>query len=227
MTDVELLGDPSVETRDGRNYIRFPPGGGVVHEVEYVIDHWCGGPVPVGNTERLISEIVRCLKPRLAAEIGVQFAHTTICMAHAMPPDGHVYGVDLVVRPVARRIIEMLGMSGRVTLIEGDSGAVIGDLPEGIEFAYIDGNHSWEFAKSDTDMLWPKLAEGAIVVYDDMNDRANASIPGPAFFVADRFPGGIYVPTDRGIGIVQKGPKTVRINGFGPDRQWNEAIVWP
>jgi GT2 family glycosyltransferase len=53
-----------------------------------------------------------------------------------------------------------------VQTISGDSTVV--DIPtERISFAHIDGNHDPAYVRSDFERLWPKVAPGGVVAFDD------------------------------------------------------------
>lgn len=48
--------------------------------------------------------------------------------------------------------------------------AVLQFEDESLDFAYIDGNHQYEFAKRDFDLWWPKIREGGLLIGDDCID---------------------------------------------------------
>lgn len=51
-------------------------------------------------------------------------------------------------------------------VVTGDSAAI--DLPcERIAFAYVDGNHSAPYVRSDFELVWAKLSPGGVVGFDD------------------------------------------------------------
>ncbi len=53
-----------------------------------------------------------------------------------------------------------------LTVIAGDSAAV--ELPcEAISFAYVDGNHSAAYVRSDFELVWDRLSPGGVVGFDD------------------------------------------------------------
>ncbi len=75
------------------------------------------------------------------------------------PPMQHVY-----------KSLAVLGVD--VVLVAGDSTRTLPetDLPP-IEFAFIDGGHSYETVSADWRNIQPKLAPGAVVVFDDYTNR--------------------------------------------------------
>lgn len=53
-----------------------------------------------------------------------------------------------------------------LTVVAGDSAAV--ELPcERIAFAYVDGNHSARYVRSDFELVWARLSPGGVVGFDD------------------------------------------------------------
>ena len=51
----------------------------------------------------------------------------------------------------------------RVTFIRKKSDEAINDIPDNIDFVYIDGNHDYEYAKSDIELYYNKLRKGGIL----------------------------------------------------------------
>jgi predicted O-methyltransferase YrrM len=61
---------------------------------------------------------------------------------------------------------EVTGSCANLTVVAGDSAAV--ELPcERIAFAYIDGNHSADYVRSDFELVWQRLSPGGVVAFDD------------------------------------------------------------
>jgi Methyltransferase domain len=46
-------------------------------------------------------------------------------------------------------------------------------LDSSLDFAYIDGNHSYSFVLSDLNLWWPKVKQGGMIVGDDAFDQLN------------------------------------------------------
>jgi caffeoyl-CoA O-methyltransferase len=66
----------------------------------------------------LMSILVRCIGARSAIEVGTFTGYSAICVARALPPDGHLLCCD--VNPewtaIARRYWERAGVAGKITL---------------------------------------------------------------------------------------------------------------
>ena len=61
---------------------------------------------------------------------------------------------------------EVTASCTNLTVIAGDSAAV--ELPcERIAFAYVDGNHSAPYVRSDFELIWERVSPGGVVAFDD------------------------------------------------------------
>lgn len=58
-------------------------------------------------------------------------------------------------------------MADRIRAIRGYSGLVRDDIPSGIDFAFIDGDHSWEGIECDWQIVVEKLDSNGIVCFHD------------------------------------------------------------
>lgn len=161
-------------------------------------------PSPAGPEETLVVALARVLYPKIIVEVGVNEAATTVCLADVLVPGGIVYGLEINVLPKAREAIRRWGFEDRIVLIEGDSLHTVHQLPVGIDFAFIDGNHAYEYAKSDGGMVWSKMRSGGIMAFHDVNFPANDTLPGPGPYVREAHPDAIWTPHGQGLAIVQK-----------------------
>ena len=155
------------------------------------------GPVPKTKNEEFLMALVKILEPQIAVEIGVLYGESAACWAWVLPPGGHLYALDVdCERP--RGFLRFCGVEDRVSLMEGPSGSTATQLPEGIGFAYIDGEHGYPFVSQDVGNLWPKMMPGGIMAFHDANG------PGVREFVRDQFPEAIRLPWAHGLALVQK-----------------------
>lgn len=130
-------------------------------------------------TMHFLTALVLLYQPRTVVEVGTFDGETTVALAQALP-SAVVYGLDLYTE-WAEPLIKTWGVQDRVRLIRGPSQDTIAQLPDGIDFAYIDGDHTFEGVKADTEKLEPKLINGAIIAFHDTNG------PGVREYVLGRF----------------------------------------
>ena len=57
--------------------------------------------------------------------------------------------------------------NSKIDYIKKYSDDAIEDVPNNVDFIYIDGNHQYEFVKNDIELYYPKLKEGGIIGGDD------------------------------------------------------------
>ena len=181
---------PSKRVVAGVKSLELPKGYGTF----YCDDN---GPVPRTENEAFLVSVVRLLKPKKLVEIGVLVGETTVCLAYNMPADAVLYGLDIdIERP--RALIEFMGMEKRIILLPGISQESAKSLPDGIDFAYIDGGHGYEEVRDDTAAIWHKLSEGAVVAFHDANS------PSVSRFLEEAHSDAIRFLWSHGLAIVQK-----------------------
>ena len=61
----------------------------------------------------------------------------------------------------------VLSVFDNVQLIEGRSQDVVDQVPDGIDFMFIDGDHAYESVKMDCENYLPKLKSGGLVAFHD------------------------------------------------------------
>lgn len=60
---------------------------------------------------------------------------------------------------------------GKIVVIRKKSEVAADDIPNSLDFVYIDGNHQYEYVKKDTELYYPKVKEGGIIGGDDFYIR--------------------------------------------------------
>jgi predicted O-methyltransferase YrrM len=138
------------------------------------------GPPRLRTLERLI----RDRKPQVIVEIGVWRGDTAIRMIQAADQGVRYWGFDLFsqemtdeimsrevsLRPLSLEEVRarLQGLGAEVNLVAGDSTLTLPstELPP-VDFAFIDGGHSYETVSADWQNIRPRLAPGAVVVFDD------------------------------------------------------------
>jgi hypothetical protein len=77
---------------------------------------------------------------------------------------------DSIVRQTGRsqleRFREVTAECENLRVIVGDS-AQVGIPTDEVAFAFVDGNHSPEYVRSDFELLWPKMLPGGVLAFHD------------------------------------------------------------
>ena len=63
--------------------------------------------------------------------------------------------------PIAKERLSKFG--DKIQFILRKSSEAIDDVPDNLDFVYIDGNHTYEFVKSDIELYYPKLRKGGVI----------------------------------------------------------------
>ncbi|MHC4973663.1 MAG: class I SAM-dependent methyltransferase [Planctomycetota bacterium] len=132
-----------------------------------------------------ICAIVRHREPQVVLEIGTFDGNTTLQMAQNSPEGSRIYTLDLPPsgeaattldphdRPYiddtakAVRRYERSPLASKVVQCLGDSATFdFGSLPRP-DVAFIDGSHSYEYVKNDTEKVLAVLAPGGIILWHD------------------------------------------------------------
>jgi predicted O-methyltransferase YrrM len=124
----------------------------------------------------LLYSLVRAARPETVVEFGTSFGISTICLGAAVADNGtgRVYGSEMNAAKVAaaRANLEEAGLSATTTVLAGDARETLANLPGPIGLVLLDG---WkDLCLPVLRLLEPRLAPGALVVADDI-DQASMS----------------------------------------------------
>jgi hypothetical protein len=64
----------------------------------------------------------------------------------------------------------------KIEFIKKKSEDATGDIPDNLDFVYIDGNHEYEFVKRDIEMYYPKVKKGGVIGGDNF-ESSYPSVP--------------------------------------------------
>jgi hypothetical protein len=178
--------------------------------VERVFQDWNYGH------PKVLYGLIRSMRPKVVVEIGTYRGFGAAWMAKALQEnnDGRLYCVDNFsltdhearygdARRHLRENLQQLGVHDFVHVLDGESHKV--DLPDRIDFAYIDGWHSYQATKSDFERVAERGAE--CVCFDDTTQSA-----GPRMVFDEIRASGqwdvLEIFRDCGMGIaMRRGPK--------------------
>jgi predicted O-methyltransferase YrrM len=119
----------------------------------------------------LLYSLVRAIRPDTIVEFGTSFGISTIYLAAAVTDNGkgHVYSTELSAAKVAAAQGNLLeaGLADKVTILPGDALETLRDVAGPVSLALLDG---WkELCLPVLKLLEPRLADGALVIGDDIN----------------------------------------------------------
>ena len=71
---------------------------------------------------------------------------------------------------------EILNIYPNTKLIRKKSEDAVDDIPNELDFVYIDGNHHYDYVKKDVEMYFPKVRQGGIFGGDNYNNKKHARV---------------------------------------------------
>ncbi|MFD4675023.1 O-methyltransferase [Lentzea sp. NPDC058450] len=154
----------------------------------------------------LLYGLVRACRPETVVEFGTSFGISTLYLAAAVRDNGrgHVYGTEMSAVKVAaaRRNLDDAGLGSVATVLPGDARRSLAGIEGPIGLVLLDG---WkELCLPVLRDLEPRLAPGALVVADDIDQE---SMAGYLEYVRDPANGYVSVafPVEDGMEISCRG----------------------
>ncbi|MGH3036728.1 MAG: O-methyltransferase [Gaiellaceae bacterium] len=116
---------------------------------------------------RLLEFLLFALRPMRVLELGTYSGYSSISMARALPPGGHIdtCEVDETHAEVARRYHEEAGLADRITIHLGPALDTIERLEGEFDLVFIDADKANYPAYYDA--LLPRLTDNALMVLDN------------------------------------------------------------
>lgn len=110
-------------------------------------------------------------------EIGRFYGGSTVLLCTAIGERGKLISIDIAPKhndAEVKEILERLNMLHRVELMIADANKV--ELNEELDFAFIDGDHSYEGARLDHNKWGSKLKQGGLLIHHDMGHSRKHSV---------------------------------------------------
>jgi predicted O-methyltransferase YrrM len=149
-------------------------GNAAIHYIKYLLG------IERPETQTTLNEraaISKYAKAKLhCVEIGVFEGVNTITIAEAMSPGGVLYGIDPFFKgrlgicyheKIARHSISKIKPGKKVKLIPRFSYDAKAEVPDGIDFIFIDGDHSYEGFERDWNDWSAKVKTNGIIALHD------------------------------------------------------------
>lgn len=128
----------------------------------------------------VLSSIVAYTNPKVIVEIGTYQGKTTQALYQNSSPAAQIYTIDLPSvseRGHSESLTDLvltenqerpfLPEDSRVNLLLQDSKTIDLGQVSAIDFAFIDGSHSYEYARSDTELILRHLSPTGVIVWHD------------------------------------------------------------
>lgn len=120
--------------------------------------------------------IFRVLRPGTIVETGTNHGLTTAFMSllgHAVGRGPEIVTLDLASSSLATVMWKALGIADSVRFVQGDSGSKIPvSCRAGVQFALVDGDHSYSGGEPDWRALDPLLDSNSVTFFDNMQHPA-------------------------------------------------------
>ena len=127
-------------------------------------------PVILPDTEALILNLLRIMKPERILEIGTAVGYSASCFASVCDADITTVEVNEETARIARANIDRLGLSDRIDVLCGDGEEIVNNLDVQYDFVFIDA------AKSHYKRFWDAAlkhcSKGAVIVSDNVLFKA-------------------------------------------------------
>ncbi len=121
------------------------------------------------DTGTLLNVLIKGARSQTIVEIGTSYGHSTVFLAEAARAcDGHGVSIDVSAKKqrYAHEQLAEAGLDSMVEFVTGDAREVVAAMPGPLDFVLID---LWKDLYIPCfDLVYPKLAEGAFVVADNI-----------------------------------------------------------
>ncbi|MEY4002575.1 MAG: hypothetical protein RIT07_617 [Bacteroidota bacterium] len=122
---------------------------------------------------RLLHRLVANIQPQHCIELGTGTGITALYQASALPPNHILYTIEgcPALCEIAAYNAERCGLADKIIFHEGNFETVLPDLlqkMQQIDYAYIDGNHTFEATTRYFEWMLPKLHTRSVLVFDDI-----------------------------------------------------------
>lgn len=167
MTEMNTLGIKSLEKYAEQHTKMIHP---LLDELKAVTIECTEAPqMMVGNLEGKFLQLMCALtNARDILEIGTFTGYSTLCMADAIGPNGHITTVDINAETsrIAQKYIAQAGYQDRVTFVIGDALEVIDSLNRPLDLVFIDADK----IRYDSyyESLLPLVRPAGFLIFDNM-----------------------------------------------------------
>lgn len=118
---------------------------------------------------RFLQFFIRSASIKSVLEIGLLGGYSAITMAKALPSDGKLTSIELVIKhsEFAQRFIEKAGLADKITVLTGDAGQILKEIqPEIFDFIFIDADKE-SYEKYYEICLTKFVKSGTVIGFDN------------------------------------------------------------
>ena len=134
---------------------------------------WHNGHLNEEQRDFLI-DVLNSLKPEYCIETGFATGRSTVTtLVTAQPKRVVSIDVNLDYMQARSHAMSLMDKFENLKIVEGDSKQILTNdffekhFNEGIDFAFVDGSHTYDGAMYDIAAIFPKMRSGAVMVIDD------------------------------------------------------------
>jgi predicted O-methyltransferase YrrM len=135
----------------------------------------------LGDSGWLLHGLVRAMKPETCVEIGSAHGYSTCLIALALQQNikGRLWAFDphqtnhwsdddtANTLEQLKRNLHRVGVTHRVEIVRQTTIDAAALLPDNIDLAFIDGDHSYDGVKQDWNIIAPRMNEWGVVIFHD------------------------------------------------------------
>lgn len=124
------------------------------------------------DSSKICYSLIRDFKPTNCLEFGTSFGHSTILITDALLKNGTPFdfmGFEMVEGLYDKTVANLTKRHKKVipTIIKGDITKYLEEIPDNLDFVFIDSNHEEGSTQFYVDCIFPKIVSGGLVAIHD------------------------------------------------------------
>ncbi|MEF3023249.1 O-methyltransferase [Vibrio mimicus] len=159
------------------------------------------------DTGEFLSILVKATGARRILEIGTSNGYSTIWLASALPDNGKVYTIEANPHKIEEASLNFnqTHTSSKIVQLVGDVTEVISDVPESMDFIFLDADRKTYISLADG--LFNLLKTGGLLVCDNATSHADELSEFRAWVSSQQNLSVSLVPVGKGELLIYKGEK--------------------
>ena len=159
------------------------------------------------DTGEFLSVLVKATGARRILEVGTSNGYSTIWLASALPEDGKVYTIEANSQKIEEASINFhkTHTSSKIAQLVGDVAEVLSDVPESMDFIFLDADRKTYVSLADN--IFNLLKAGGLLVCDNAISHADELTEFRAWISSQKNLSVSLVPVGKGELLVYKSEK--------------------